>query len=402
MTARRLLQALPALVLCCATAAFAVDGDEPADAVPPADAAPPAPTAMASPTMSYPLTANPKPMSFDFGPLGTAYVTGVLTGLAYAQSNEVPGDRSSRADLSNGQIIVQTTDGVVQYYIQAGGYSLPALGTPYLTASDTVDALYGLVPTAYLKIVPNAAFSLQLGKFPTLIGAEYTFTFQNPNVERGLLWNQENAISRGVQANYTSGPVAASIAWTDGFYSNRYSWLSGSLAYTFDPANILGFVYGGNTDRTTHVTSATPLLQNNSQILNIIYTHTGGAWTFAPYVQFTRVPKSSELGTLRSASTWGAALLVNYAVSPQFSLAGRAEYIDSSGSATNGAPNLLYGPGSNAWSFTLTPSWQIERFFARVDLSYVKVGSETPGLVFGDSGTNTSQSRVMVEAGLLF
>ena len=398
MTAKRFPRVLPALALCCiATPSFAVDGDAPAEA-----AAPAGPTAMTTPTMSYPLTANPKPISFDFGPLGTAYVTGVLTGLAYAQSNEVPGDRSSRADLSNGQVMVQTTDGIVQYYIQAGGYSLPALGTPYLTASDTVDALYGLVPTAYLKIVPNAAFSLQIGKLPTLIGAEYTFTFQNPNVERGLLWNQESAISRGVQANYTNGPAAVSLAWTDGFYSNRYSWLSASLAWTFDPANIFGFVYGGNTDRTTHVTSATPLLQNNSQILNIIYTHITGPWTFEPYVQFTRVPKSSEIGTLHSASTWGAALLANYAFDPQFSLAGRVEYIDSSGNAIDGTPNLLYGPGSNAWSFTLTPTWQVERFFARLDLSYVKVGSETPGFAFGDSGTKTSQSRVMVEAGLLF
>ncbi len=398
MTARRFLPALPVLALCSiAMPVFADDADAPADA-----AAPPGPTAMAAPTMTYPLAANPKPVSFDFGPLGTAYVTGAVTGLAFAQSNEVPGDRSSRADLSNGQVVVQTTDGVVQWYIQAGGYSLPSLGTPYFTASDTVDAYYGLVPTAYLKIVPNAAFSLQIGKLPTLIGAEYTFTFENTNIERGLLWNQENAITRGLQANYTSGPVAASLSITDGFYSNRYSWVTGSLAWTFDPANILSFVYGGNTTRTTHVSSATPLLQNNEQILNIIYTHTDGPWTLEPYLQYTRVPKSSEIGTLHSGTTWGGALFANYAFSPQFSLAGRVEYIDSSGSLEDGSPNLLYGPGSNAWSFTLTPTWQLERFFVRADLSYVKVGSETPGLAFGDSGTKTSQSRLMVEAGFVF
>src|SRR5215468_7316221 len=141
MTARRLVLALPALILWTASSAFADDAETPAEA-----AAAPGPTAMASPTMTYPLAANPKPVSFDFGPLGTAYVTGAVTGLAFAQSNEVPGDRSSRADLSNGQVIVQTTDGVVQYYIQAGGYSMPALGAPYFTASDTVDAYYGLVP----------------------------------------------------------------------------------------------------------------------------------------------------------------------------------------------------------------------------------------------------------------
>jgi len=31
-------------------------------------------------------------------------------------------------------------------------------------------------------------------KLPTLIGAEYTFTFENMNIERGLLWNQEKRL----------------------------------------------------------------------------------------------------------------------------------------------------------------------------------------------------------------
>ena len=374
-----------------------------ADDQPPADAAAaPGPTAMTTPAMSYPLAANPKPVSFDFGPLGTAYVTGAVTALAFSQSDPVPGDRTSRADISNGQVFVQTTDGIVQYFIQAGGYSFPTLGTSYLTASKTVDAYYGVVPQAFLKLVPNANFSFQIGKLPTLIGAEYTFTFENTNIERGLLWNQENAVTRGVQGNYTDGPLAVSVAWTDGFYSNRYNWASGSLAYTFDPANILSFVAGGAVDKSAHVASATPLLQNNEEIFNVIYTHTDGPWTLQPYVQYTRVPKSVEIGTTRSASTWGAALLGNYAFDPQFSLAGRVEYIGSSGSATDGAPNLLYGPGSKAWSLTLTPTWQIQRFFARVDLSYVKVNSAAPGAVFGDNGTKTSQGRVMVEAGVLF
>ena len=59
------------------------------------------------------------------------------------------------------------------------------------------------MPQAFLKIVPTDNFSIQAGKLPTLIGAEYTFSFENFNIERGLLWNQEPAVSRGVQANYT-------------------------------------------------------------------------------------------------------------------------------------------------------------------------------------------------------
>src|SRR5215468_3268712 len=116
MTARRFLFALPALALCCAALpVIADDADTPAD-----PATPSPPTPMATPAMSYVLTANPKPMSFDFGPLGTAYATGVVSALAFAQSDHVPGDRDSRADISNGQVFLQKTDGVVQYFVQAG------------------------------------------------------------------------------------------------------------------------------------------------------------------------------------------------------------------------------------------------------------------------------------------
>ena len=393
---RRALIFVCTTLLLHATASTALAED-----APPADA-PPASTAMATPAITPPLTANPNPYSLDLGPLGKTTITGAVTGLALAQDNHVPGDRAARGDLSNGQVFLQKTDGLVQYYLQVGTYSLPTLGTPYLTASKTVDAYYGAVPQAYLKLAPSAEWSFLAGKLPTLIGAEYTFTFQNSNVERGLLWNQENAVTRGVQANYTSGPLAVSAAWTDGFYSNRYDWLSASVAYTFDPANILSFIAGANLNRTGQATSATPPLQNNSQIYNIFYTHTAGAWTWQSYLQYTRVPAAAEIGTTHSASTLGAAVFANYAFSPQFTLGGRAEYITSSGDAFDGTPNLLYGPGSSAWSFTLTPTWQLQRFFVRGELSYVKASDAAPGASFGTSGAHTAQSRALVEAGVLF
>ena len=52
-------------------------------------------------------------------------------------------------------------------------------------------------------------FSIEVGALPTLIGDEYTFSFENLNIERGILWGAEPAVSRGVQANFTTGPLAA-------------------------------------------------------------------------------------------------------------------------------------------------------------------------------------------------
>jgi hypothetical protein len=110
---------------------------------------------------------------------------------------------------------------------------------------------------------------------------------------------------------------------------------------------------------------------------------------------------------LTSASTAGGAILVNYSFGdasplPGVSLPVRLEYISSTGSLANGAPNLLYGPGSNAWSITLTPTYQYKIFFARAEFSRVGANSTTPGLAFGPSGTNTTQTRGVFEIGFLF
>ncbi|MBV8799547.1 MAG: porin [Alphaproteobacteria bacterium] len=354
------------------------------------------------PAMSAPLSANPSPFSVDAGPLGKIYIGGALTGLAFWQGNPVPGDHDSRLDISNGQVFVQKADGWLQFYVQAGAYSLPSLGTEYFKASDLPDKTYGILPQGFLKVVLSDSFSIEAGKLPTLIGDEYTFTFENMNIERGLLWNQEPAVSRGVQASYTAGPLSLALSFNDGFYSNVYNWASGSAAWTVDGSNSLSFIGGGNLGTTHSSSFATSLPQNNGTIFNLIYTHTSGQWTISPYLQYSTVPSNTSLGLARSASTYGAALLLNYAFNDNWKLAARAEYIESSGSFTDGAPSLLYGPGSNAWSLTVTPTYQQGIFLARAEASYTRIGSSAPGYELGKNFDQSSQGRLMLEAGLLF
>lgn len=235
-----------------------------------------------------------------------------------------------------------------------------------------------------------------------MIGAEDTFSFENVNIERGLLWNQENAINRGVQLNYTRKKLAASLAWNDGFYSNRWNWLTGALTYTASAANSLEFVAMGNLGHTGYASIATPAYQNNSSIYNIIYTHTAKMWMVQPYFQYTHVPSYQQIGLTRTTSTQGEAILGSYTLPHHMFLAGRLEYISSTGSITDGSANLLYGPGSNAGSVTVTPTYQNKAFFARGEVSYVRTGSSTPGDAFGVKNTDTSQARGMLEAGFMF
>jgi hypothetical protein len=364
------------------------------------------------PAISPPLTANQDPLKFTAAPLGAVFIGGVASGLAQWQTNTSPGDRNQQADVSNAQIFLNKTDGLVQFFAQVGAYSLPDIGVPYLQASKATNAFYGPFPQGFLKLAPTDNFSIMAGNLPTLIGAEYTFSFENMNIERGLLWNQENAVNRGVQVNYTIGPVALSASWNDGFYSNRYSWAWLSATWTIDKENTLAAIASGNTRHTNVSTTATPLFQNNEQLYNLIYTHTEGPWIFEPYLQYTHVPRIPAIGALTDASTYGAALLVNYTfdtVQPlgqesigTISLPVRLEYIASTGSAADGAPNLLYGPGSKAWSITVTPTYQYKVFFARTEFSFVGAMHTTPGLVFGQSGNSKTQTRLLLETGVIF
>jgi hypothetical protein len=399
----RLSTGLRAGAACLIAAGWNIGTHTPAWAQQPApEAAAPTPTAMTTPAMTGPLVANPNPMNTDFGAPGTIYLTGAISGLALFQSNPAVGDSSSNGDLSNAHFIVQKTDGLFQFYAQGGLYTFPTLGTPYFHVAKMTGDTFGLFPVGYAKLVPSDVFSIQVGKLPTLIGAELAFTFQNMNIERGLLWNQEPIVSRGVQANYTLGPVNLSLSVNDGFYSETYNWISGSAAWTINKENTLAVVAGGNVDRTTKATFVTPIAQNNSTIVNLIYTYNAAPWTITPYFQYTDVPANAALGLGGAASTYGGAILANYAINDNWNLAGRWEYIGSSGSAANGAPNLLYGQGSSAMSFTVTPTWQQGVFFVRGDASVVQAFSTTAGFAFGKTGNSKTQARILLETGIVF
>jgi len=218
---------------------------------PAAAPAPPAPPTLAT-AMSASLSANGSPMSYDMGFLGSkVYVTGALTGLALTEDHPAPGDVASQADISNAQIMINKADGLVQYFVQVGDYSFPSLAYPYVKSGPATNANFGIVPQAYIKIAPTSSFSIEGGKLPTLIGDEYNFTYQNLNIERGLLWGQEPAVSRGIQANYSQGPIAASISWNDGLYSNQYNTVSGLVTWTVTPSDTLAGTGAGTTKMTT-------------------------------------------------------------------------------------------------------------------------------------------------------
>ena len=354
--------------------------------------------ALSNPAMGGPILANATPLSFDPGIGSPIYVTGAVSGLAQYQSNAehlASGDGSCTVDLSNAWVAIQKTDGLVQFYVQAGLYSFPTVGSSYVKSEDTTKATFGDIPVAYLKLQLSDSFSVQAGKLTTLVGAELPTTVQNINIERGLLWFQEPLVSRGVQVNYASGPFSLSLSWNDGGYTNVWNTFSGLASYSLGDSGTIAF--DASIAPSRNFVAA-------SQIYDLMYSVTSGPWVFAPYVQYQHYDtlKAGGFTIAPSASDWGVGVLGSYAFSDTWSLGGRVEYEDSSGDGSA----FIYGPKSSAWSFTITPTWHKSIFFIRGEASYTTLSDYAKfgpiGLGFGKSGTKSDQARLMLETGIVF
>jgi len=401
MTPKHLLLSMAGAAMAIALTAGA---QTPAPSAPASDAAA-APAAAPAPLSTFVLTGPLQwlpPATFDAGPLGKLSVNGIVTGFAQFQTNSIPGDDKAQATLSNGQVFIQKADGKFQYYIQAGAYTMPTLSMPFVSAEDTVKNFYGPVPVAYLKLPVGKTTQFLLGQLPTLMGAESTFTYQNFNIERGIVWNQENAINRGIQINQALGKyLSASVSWNDGYYSDRYSWLSGSVTLTKGP-HVLVYDGMGNLGQTAYQTTATGIV-NNSYMHAVIYTYTKGPWIVSPYFQYGKLPTNAKVGVMKGTSSTGGAINVSYAAKSGFSLPVRVEYLTSSGSATDGSVNLLgFGAGSAGTTFTATPTYQKGGMYVRGDLGWVHASNYATGSVFGSKGTDADQFRGVLEFGFIF
>ncbi len=385
------------------------DQGAPPAAAPAAAPAPAAPMPLPSPSMSAPL-ATGIPHELPAGPFGKVEITGILSGIGLFNNDPVFHGDEGHVDVSNAQVFIQKTSGWFQFYLQGGAYNIPVVGAPFVkTVNSPSSLLYGPLPVAYAKFV-KGNFNIEIGQLPTIIGDEYTFTFQNMNIERGLLWNQEPAISRGIQINDTWKKLTAAFSWNDGFYSDRYTSLSGSLAYAINAANTVTFAASGNAGTYVRVGAAngggvTPTYQNNEQVYNLEYMYSKGNLMIMPYYQYTVVASNDLLYSTPGAHTNGGAILANYNFKHGFSLAVRPEYIKSSGGVITDEANLLgYGPGTGAFSFTVTPTWAKDAFFLRGDLSVVHLSNFVAGsdFGFGIGGSSTNQVRGVIEAGFMF
>jgi len=340
-------------------------------------------------------------------------ISGIASGFTFTADNPNAtgaldtasgGDRSSRTQLSNALITIAHSSGPLRFSLTAGAYNFPVVGVainPTFQKFANTN-LFGYLPNAYVQYVPNANWTISAGKLPTLQGQENAFTFQNINIERGLVWNMELVVSRGIRVSYSDASFSAALEYNDGFYSGSRRAIEGLIGWSPTPANSLQFIFiipDANTPSNN-----TALIANKREY-DLMYTQQIGKLQLLPYALWVRSPASTALGYVRSQSAFGAVLMASYAFNGAFSLGGRFETVGNSSSVHDSSFNsdlVGYGPGSRATTFTLTPAYKKPHLTVRGEWSHVSANHVSSSLGFGPGGLRTNHTRLGLEIGAQF
>ncbi len=322
-------------------------------------------------------TPSPKP-----SPAVT--VSAVVSGYTFAT-----GQSPSHSDVSNALITVARITGPFRYSVTAGAYAFPVVGTPLVStfATGANVNLYGYLPVAFVQWVPNSQFTLSAGKLATLLGQENGFTYQNFNIQRGLAWNAEPTISRGIRATYTPGKLTADLEYNDGYYSANRRAIEGLVGWQSDPDTNVSFAFI-LPDRNTPA-NVTASIANKAEY-DLMITKQYGKLQILPYLLWITSPASTTAGFTNNETAFAQAFLANYAFNGAWSLAARFEALQdySSSADTSADADLIgFGPGSSAVTYTVTPQYKAGKFTGRAEYSLV-------------NATGFTQNRFGVELGV--
>lgn len=309
----------------------------------------------------------------------------------------------TETDLSNALLTFSKNTGQLQGSVTVGPYAFPVVGQTInpTTQQGANVSLYGYVPAYDLAYVPNGNVTVSAGQLATLLGQENGFTFQNFNIQRGLVWAAEPTFSRGVRVAYANGKISGDLEYDDGYYSGDSGRAVEGLAGWAPTANtdwsFAFIVPGANTP--PNVTAAVA----NKREFDFMLTQQFGKLQLEPYVLSIQSPASATLGYTNGESALGGVVLANYAFNGVYSLGGRFESFANHSAIVDTSLNadlVGYGPGSRATTWTITPEYHPGPFFVRAEYSWVTVYDALVG--FGPSGALANQSRFIAELGVQF
>ncbi|HEX4024846.1 MAG TPA: outer membrane beta-barrel protein [Steroidobacteraceae bacterium] len=206
-----------------------------------------------------------------------------------------------------------------------------ALGNPYASTLNQYGSTFTLMQ-AFAQYV-TGPLTVQAGKFATLAGAEVFAPNGNTNVTRSILFNYESLLHTGVRATYAvNGMLNVIVGVNDGWTGSQEvsdgsdkTWEAG-LALT--PNKVVTWTLQGyyGRDNLNWAPDEGSTVKGNLLLLDSVATWTAtSALTVVGTVDFGNAASTSATP---SASWWGAAGYLNYAINPKWRVSLRGEYFD--------------------------------------------------------------------------
>lgn len=258
--------------------------------------------------------------------------------------------------------------------------------------------------------------TIEAGKFATLAGAEVFAPNGNTNVTRSILFNFEPVTHTGVRATYAVNGMLNLIFGVNNGWTLSQDISDGSdktfeAGLAFTPNKMVSWTLQGYYGRDNLNWSATEgTTKGNLLLLDSVATwNATSALTVIGSVDFGNVSNTSlteggVTATTPSASWWGAAAYVNYAINPEWRVSLRGEYFDDtdgyetglwSTSANEDGDSTLLTKDEKLSEFTLTFGYDpIKNFEARIEGRY---DSPSPSY----SATETANYQVKTFQGWL-
>lgn len=379
---------------------------------------------------------GPKPVEFDGGPLGTLEFSAAGDGYFYTQSgtsntsgNSIAGTKAAGADINAWMIELHKPTGLVQFTVQLAEYQDINLGANRPQDVNGNRFTTGPLRSAFVTLAPMQGFKLSVGQLPSLEGYESVFPWNNPSALRTVLNVGQNSNSRGVEADYATGPLSGSLMFSDGYDTGVFNYLTYLATDRFDANNSLS-VYGGVSLGTTGPNTFAygeggasgggangnggqgTLAVVNSNMLGAWYTWRQGGLSLTPEVQYqwtnalTKYAGDISGGVSddipKGTSNLGAVLFADYKfANTPYSIAGWGEYATSHGSAAQ--DSWFVAPNAQVAGFAIAPAYQYKQLVARLNMGYVHLlNSGNPSAGFGNDGTGKNQVVTTLEFALVY
>jgi hypothetical protein len=367
--------------------------------------------------------SGPTSIQIDGGPLGALQISGGIDGYGYYlgetnESGNLPfSNKSLGSDVANGLVEVQKTDGELQFTVEVGsngGAVTLGAGAPGQTSISTFTT--GPLYAGYVTVAPTGLpVTISAGQIGSLEGWESGIDWNNANQLTTEIFYVQNSQSRGVSANYTQGPINATVTFGDGYDTGVFNFIQGLVTYTINPTNSISVYTADNLGRTGlaaygygggTVGSYGPEFVN-SDMIGGFYSYTMGNLNLVPEVQYQYAKADAKVGITKGTYNLGAAVFADYSLSSTspYSVGAWVEYFTSHTSAAD-ETTWFIGPDAQGAGLSVTPTWQYKDLFARADAGYIyllhnKAADGVTSYGYGDSKDH-GEFVGTLEAGLLF